>query len=465
MSSTTAAATPRHPVIELLARYRALFAAAWQARHELAGPKRLADEAAFLPAALALQATPIHPAPRRVALVLCTLFAIALLWAAFGQIDIVAVAQGRVVVGERTKTIQPLEAGVVKRIAVKDGDAVKAGQVLIELDATEAQANQTNVGGQLASASSEFARTTALLEALSTARSPGGDAQTQAEWQDISARRARAQAELVRREAEAATVQQTIAKLEATLPLARQRETDFKDLAAQGFMNQHAGQDRARERIEQERDLATQRARAAEAQAGIAEARQTLAALLAETNRALRERQAKAQLERHQLTQEQSKTDQRRRLTQLTAPVDGVVQQLAVHTAGGVVTPAQALLVIVPQDVQVTAEVVVDNKDIGFIHEGQDAEIKLDTFPFTRYGTVPATVLRVSADAVQDDKRGAVFLATLQLKHTHLTVDGKRIALAPGMNLSAEVKTGKRRVIDYLLAPVQSAAQESLKER
>jgi hemolysin D len=260
-------------------------------------------------------------------------------------------------------------------------------------------------------------------------------------------------------------VREAIAKLDATIPLVKQRETDVKGLADQGFMNQHAGQDRTRERIELERDLALQKARLAEAQAAQAESQQSKAAFLAETRRALRERQATAQLKRDQLTQEGRKSDQRERLTQLTAPVDGTVQQLAVHTAGGVVTPAQVLMVVVPQGAEVTAEVVLENKDIGFVSNGQHAEIKLETFPFTRYGTVHATVKSVSADAVADEKRGAIFPATLQLNDTQLSVEGKKIALAPGMNLTAEIKTGKRRVIDYLLSPVQTATQESLRER
>jgi hemolysin D len=459
-------AAPRHPTLDLLARYRAVFQAAWQARDELAGPRRLSDEAAFLPAALSLQDTPVHPAPRRTAVVICALFAVALLWSICGKIDIVAVAPGRIVVSERTKTIQPLETSVVSRVLVKDGDAVKAGQVLVELDATAANADRTSVAEQLKAAEAERERTTALLEALARGRAPPGrDAQTQAEWLDITARTAKLDAEQRRREAEAATVQEAIAKLEATLPLAQRREADVKGLADQGFINQHAGQDRTRERIELERDLALQRARLAEAQAAVAESRQGRAALLAETQRNLRDRQAQAALKREQLAQERQKSEQRSRLTQLTAPADGTVQQLAVHTAGGVVTEAQVLMVVVPKDAAVTAEVVLDNKDIGFVGAGQVAEVKLETFPFTRFGTVQATVTHLAADAVTDDKRGAIFPATLRLQQTHLNVEGKRIALAPGMNLSAEIKTGRRRVIDYLLSSVQRAADESLKER
>lgn len=455
----------RHPVGELVARYRAVFAAAWAARHELAGPKRLADEAAFLPAALSLQETPAHPAPRRTAIAICALFVIALAWSIVGRLDIVAVAQGRIVVSERTKTIQPLEASVVKRVLVKEGEDVRAGQVLVELDPTNASADGHSVQEQLQAAQAEARRAASLQAALATGRANPGDEAQRAEWADIQAKLARYQAEQARRQAEIGTVDELIGKLQATLPIARQREQDVKELAAQGFMAGHAGQDRTRERIELERDLAAQQARRIEAQAALHESTRGREAYLAETRRSLKDREDKARLELARLTQERSKTEQRERLTRLTAPVDGRVQQLAVHTEGAVVTPAQLLMIVVPNDAEVSAEVVIDNKDIGFVRQGQHAEVKLETFPFTRYGTVPAVVSRVTADAVNDDKRGAIFPATLTLNKGVIDVDGRAIKLGPGMNLTAEIKTGKRRVIDYLLSPVEQTARESLGER
>lgn len=474
-ATDTKALPPRHPAIELFARYRDVFQAAWAARADLVGPRRLSDETAFLPAALSLQETPAHPTPGRLAWVLCALFAIALVWAVVGKIDIVAVASGRIIVSERTKLLQPLEAGVVKRVLVKDGDVVQAGQVLVELDATNASADGASVQEQLSAMVSEERRTTALLAALASRRVPElprdkdttarDVAQLQAEWRDINGKIARWSAEQVRRQAEIVTAGETVAKLEATLPIARQREADFKRLRQEGFVSDHAGQDRERERVEQERDLATARARLAEARAALAESDSGRQAQQAEIERTLRDRQAQAMSRREQLAQEHSKTDQRARLTQLAAPVAGTVQQVAVHTEGGVVTPAQVLMVIVPLDAQVTAEVVVDNKDIGFVNAGQVATIKLETFPFTRYGTIDARVKSVVADAVNDEKRGAIFPATLTLGQGSLLVDGKRIPLSPGMNVTAEIKTGRRRVIDYLFSPVHQAMDESLGER
>ena len=472
----------QHPLRDLLIRYRAVFHAAWQARHELAGPSRLADELSFLPAALSLQETPVHPAPRRLAWTLVVLFLVALLWSIVGQIDIVAVAPGRIVVGERTKLVQPLERSIVRRVLVKDGDRVDAGQVLVELDPTGAVADRTSIDEQLKAAQSELLRTKALQRALQQpAQAPdlgksippdwtdsdtgAAKAQLTAEWHEITAKLAKAVAELQRRQAEIVTVREMVAKLETTLPIARQREADFRQLADQGFMSSHANQDRTRERMELERDLATQRARLAEAHAALRESENNRQAYLAETRRSLSEREAAAELKRQQGTQEQAKASQRERLTSLKASVAGTVQQLAVHTEGGVVTEAQPLMVIVPEGAQVTAEVTLENKDIGFVHAGQRAEIKLETFPFTRYGTVSAVVRTITADAVNDEKRGAIFAVALAMERSHIDIDGKAIKLSPGMNLTAEIKTGRRRIIEYLLSPVQRAASESLRER
>ncbi|MDO9234417.1 MAG: HlyD family type I secretion periplasmic adaptor subunit [Aquabacterium sp.] len=477
MSETTQV---RHPVLELLARYRAVFNAAWEHRAELAGPARLADEVAFLPAALSLQETPVHPAPRRFAWGLMILFVLALLWSFFGQVDIVAVAPGRIIVSDRTKVIQPLEASVVKKVLVKDGERVQAGQVLVELDPTMASADKASVQEQRKASASEVMRTRALLQSLSNSklltpilRGPEADlindsatqAQLQSEWQDISAKLNKLDAEATRRQAEIATVQQTIAKLEATVPMAQTREADFKKLVDQGYISGHATQDKTRERVELERDLIVQRARLLEAQSTLKETEQAKAAYRAETLRALSDRLALASSKHSQLESDASKANQRERLTQLTAPVAGVIQQLAIHSVGGVVTSAQALMIVVPDSATVTAEVTIANQDIGFVDAGQLAAVKLETFPYTKYGTVAAKVDVVTADAVTDEKKGSYYPATLTLVAKDMLIDGKRVNLSPGMNITAEIKTGQRRIIEFLLSPVQRAGNESLRER
>ncbi|SMG61238.1 HlyD family type I secretion periplasmic adaptor subunit [Paraburkholderia susongensis] len=495
--ATNRNAPQRHPLYALLVRYRSAFQAAWRQRHELAGPVRMTDEAAFLPAALSLQVTPPHPAPRRVLWAIVALFTLVVLWACIGQVDIVAEASGRIVVSDGTKLIQPLETNVIKAIKVKNGDRVNAGQTLIELDPVSAQADNRRVSQERDSTLSELWRTQALMQAVSANLAqpalpvqgvrPAQDlaaiqTQLQSEWQDLTAQRARFDADVRARQAELVVVHEQIAKIRAALPIVKQREADFDSLARQGYVSRHDDQDRTEARIEMEHDLATLQAREEEARATIEQARQALAAWQADTVKTLNERHARAELQQRQLQAESIKASQRVHLTTLTAPVDGTVQQLAVHTTGGVVTPAQVLLVVVPVKDQVMAEVTLANKDVGFVNVGQAAEIKLETFPYTRYGTIPAKVATITADAVMQDPKApssegsgeyklanpagaAVFPATLALTQNFIDVAGKRIRLMPGMNVTADIVTGRRRVIEYLLSPVQTYAWESMRER
>ncbi|MBK6850241.1 MAG: HlyD family type I secretion periplasmic adaptor subunit [Burkholderiales bacterium] len=265
--------------------------------------------------------------------------------------------------------------------------------------------------------------------------------------------------------AEIDTVEQQIKKLRTTLPLAQQRENDYRTLTDEGYVSGHLGQDRTRERIELETDLATAQARQREAMATLEETRRTRDAFQSETLRTLRERHTQALLKFKQFHEDAAKAGQRNRLMTLTAPVDGTVQQLAVHTTGGVVTPAQQLMVVVPSQPSLMAEVSVENKDIGFVKVGQTAQVKIETLPFTRYGTVAAEVTRISSDAVIDEKRGAIFAAGVVLQADLISKGGTQIKLSPGMNVTAEISTDKRRLIEYLIDPIQRRYKESVRER
>ena len=165
------------------------------------------------------------------------------------------------------------------------------------------------------------------------------------------------------------------------------------------------------------------------------------------------------------ITEEINKAERRLALTTLTAPVAGTVQQLAIHTVGGVVTEAQPLMVLVPDDSPIEVEAMVPNKDIGFVHEGQDAIVKIETFNFTKYGYVNGTVREVSHDAVSDKEHGLIYTRHITLQTNHMRVDDHEVKLTPGMAVTAEVKMGQRRVIEFLLSPLLRYRQESGRER
>lgn len=466
-------------LVDLLNRYGAVWRHAWRERAQLEPRPRLPHEAQFLPAALELQETPVSPAPR-VALWLLMAFAlIAVLWALIGHMDVVAVAHGKIVPNDRTKVIQPLEAAVVKAIHVIDGQAVKAGEVLVELDATSTAADKARIGNDHLTAHLQAARARALLAAIASGRPavlgelPEVDRARLAQEQrvlegqhaEFQARLARIEADIAQREAELRSTQEIVRKLEQTVPIARQRAQDFKDLVDQNFISKHGYLEKEQIRIEQEADLATQRSRLRELTAALEEARSHRKALVAETRRLALETLHEAAQKATSHGQELVKARSRDQFMTLTAPVDGTVQQLAIHTVGGVVTPAQPLMMIVPKDNPIEVEAFVDNKDIGFVNPGQAAVVKVETFPFTRYGIIEATVTSVSSDAVNDEKRGLIFPARVHLARATIPVENKTVNLSPGMAVTVEIKTSKRRVIEYFLSPLLQYKDESLRER
>ena len=469
----------RHAYADLVKRYAKVFRHAWSRRKELDTPVLQSHEAQFLPAALALRDTPVHPAPRMALWLIMAFALIALLWAIFGRIDVVATAVGKIIPNDRTKVIQPMETAVVKSIHVRDGQMVQLGQVLIELDTTSTAADSGRLRNEALTARLEAARAQAMLGALAQGRPAqmplvsGADptrmsteqSQLLGQYQEYQARQQQLQAETTRRQAELQTTQEQVSKLEKTLPIARRRAEDYQKLVKENFMSEHGYLEREQERIEQEQDLASSRAKLSEIHAALMEVQRQQATLTAETRRQLLDQHNLAAQKAASLEQELIKADQRGRLMHLTAPVAGTVQQLAVHTVGGVVTPAQPLMVIVPKENVLEVEAMLPNKDIGFVNPGQQAEVKVETFPFTKYGTLHGTITQVSSDAIADEKLGLIYATRVKLAKDTLQVENKVIRMTPGMAVTVEVKTGKRRVIEYFLSPLMKVSSESLRER
>ncbi|MHB1214461.1 MAG: HlyD family type I secretion periplasmic adaptor subunit [Thiobacillus sp.] len=469
----------RHAFADLFNRYARIFLRAWSQRKATDSPILQPHEAQFLPAALALRDTPVHPAPRITLWLIMAFALIAVLWAIFGRIDVVATAVGKIIPNDRTKVIQPMETAVVKAIYVRDGQVVQLGQVLIELDATIATADSDRLRSEALTARLEALRAQALLTALAsgvpprlqplvgahTARLLAEQSQAAGQYQEYQARQLQLQAEIARRRAELQATLEQVSKLEQTAPIARQRAQDYQKLMKENFISQHGYLEREQARIEQDQDLASSRSKVAEIRAALMEAQQQQATLTAETRRQLLDQHNLADQKAASLEQELVKADQRSRLMHMTAPVAGTVQQLAVHTVGGVVTPAQPLMVIVPKDNVLEVEAMLPNKDIGFVNPGQDAEVKVETFPFTKYGTLHGTIIQVSSDAIQDEKRGLIYSTRVKLAKDTLRVENKTVRLTPGMAVTVEVKTGKRRVIEYFLSPLMQVMSESLRER
>ncbi|SMH41382.1 HlyD family type I secretion periplasmic adaptor subunit [Azospirillum agricola] len=447
------------------------------------------EEIEFLPAALEIMERPPSPTVRIFSGTIMLFTVLALAWSWFGQVDVVAVAQGRIVPSGRTKTIQPMEIGVVRAIHVQDGQTVRAGDPLIELDPTTVTADRNRLETELLSARTEVARLRAALTPdsgapgsdPSSAFAPPAEAPTalvrmhaQLLLSQLAEQRAKLAAfdrELARKEADRAAVNQAITKLTITMPLIRERADALRTLSAQGTTSRFQYLALQQDLVEHEQELLVQKTRLTESEAAIASVGEQRRQAEAEFARTLYTQLAEAERRVSDTAQDLAKAEQRVGLQRLTAPVNGTVQQLAIHTVGGVVTPAQPLMVIVPEDSQLEVQASILNKDIGFVQVGQPAAIKVDTFSFTKYGLIPGHVASVSGDVVQQKEedpakqQGPVYAARVALEKTSLDVDGRSTALSPGMAVTVEIKTSQRRIIDYLLSPISRRSQEAFHER
>lgn len=445
----------------------------------LDGPRVTGPEREFLPAALEILETPANPAGRVLTLSLAGFFVIAVAWSVMGRIDIVAVAQGRIVPAGGVKQIQPREIGSVRAIHVTDGMYVEAGKLLIELDPTESEVDKDQLQRERAEARVEVARLTAFirgLEGLPPDYSPPDEdvapvlvsmhrSQLESDLAAYQAEVAALRAELSRRVAGRAAIEAEVAKLEEMIPLLADREASLLKLLKQGHSPKPAWQDAKTRLIETRHDLTIQRYRLSEAESAVEAAAKERSRLTADRRRRVYGDLAQAQKTLEQSDMALRKAMKREALHQLRAPVSGTVQQLAVHTVGGVVQPAEPLAVIVPDAVDLEVRARVLNKDKGFVAEGQPAEIKLEAFNFTKYGTVHGEVTSVSSDAIEHDDLGLVYETRVSLASRTILAEGRDVPLTPGMTVMVEIKTGKRRVIEFLLSPLRRYQDEAIRER
>jgi hemolysin D len=435
----------------------------------------------FMPAAIEIEKTPASPIGRTILYAIVLLFAIAVLWATFGKIDIVAVAQGKVVPSERVKVIQPLETAVIELIHVEEGQNVKAGQPLITLNTNIAQADVRRFreewrGSALKrlrlSALAEWFRNPDTSELTLTSENPelvpylnAHRSLLDQEVTELRANLRNIQQESDRLQAEKQMVKAEVRKNQRLLEVLNERVAAYDQLQRKGTGSRMEFLEVKQEQIEVEQNVSVQAARINQLNASIAANDSKRDMMVSERfKNALQELQ-ELTVQEAMLREELLKAEQRSSNYLLRAPIDGTVQELAVTTIGGVVTPAQEVMKIVPEGSAVEVEAQFLNKDIGFIHPGQLAEIKVDTFNFTKYGVIDAELADLSNDAIQDEELGLVYKAKLTPAESALSVNGKTVPLSPGMTVTVEVKTGQRRVIEFFLSPLLRYKQESLGER
>lgn len=460
----------------------------WSNRDKIGDSKLSEELTAFLPAALEIQDTPPNPLARKLAWSLLLLLLIGVGWACFGHVNIVASAEGKIIPSSRVKQVQPLEKGVVEQVLVREGETVSRGQPVIELDTTTTRADKARLESDIRRIGMRLVVNQSLLEMLklpearaekivldevdisSVDAADSGEIELHRQllWQQWKQFRAQLQAlknALAKTRAEQSVTKEVISKLEQTLPIVTRRVEKLEELHENNFVSEIEYLEVEQERIQQSQDLAAERYRLEQLLAAETEVNEQVNQLRAESRITLLSEITDQQRQLSALKEELNKAEDINAKQVLYAPVDGRVQELAVNTVGGVVTEAQQLMLIVPNEEQLEVEVFLENKDIGFVHEGMPAEIKVHTFPFTKYGVIDAEVSTVSSDAIVDEQRGLIFSMRLQMGKNTIPVDGKDIALIPGMAVTAEVKTGKRRIIEFFLAPLLRHGGESLRER
>jgi len=451
-------------------------------------PAGQADPRDFLPGLQRVQARAPSPLGRQVLWVLLALVAATLAWTAFARLDIVAVAEGKLVPTGYLKIVQPVEQGVLKEILVNEGEEVREGQLLMRMDAVLSDAEGKSLRTEYHSRRLALRRIDAQLAggALMRQADDPEDLHAKVNAQlsaNVAAHRnalAQEQSVLEKARNDLAAAGEVKSKLVAVLPHYREQEKAFEKLARDGFAGRLLYTDKQRERIEREQDLKSQEFIIQAARSTIAQSEKRIAQISAEYRRQLQTERVDNAALLEKATQELAKQEHRHGLLELRAPQAGFVKDLATHTPGTVVAPGTILLTLVPRGEKLRAEVWISNDDIGFVRAEQPVKVKLAAFQFQKYGMLDATVANVSADATEapnpntrsgglagrDRSAGPLaFRALVDLQQQELESDGRRYALAPGMQVVAEIKLGDRTIMEYLLSPVRKAFHEAGRER
>lgn len=440
----------------------------------------------FLPAHLRIQREPPSPLPRIVLYCLLALLTALCAWAVFGKLDIIASADGKLVPRTYLKVVQPADAGIVREILIEEGARVLAGQPLLRLDTSLADADTRALRREVALRALQIRRVDAELADIPFTRSSSDPedtwrhtfAQYEANRRAYEDTLAQEAATVARIDKELRAALEVRTKLQRIVPIYRSSAERFDTLRKDGFVSELYQLERQRDFIEKEQDLRAQDFTVEGLRAGLEQARKRLAQVTSGYRQQLHAERAGAVPLLSKATEELVKQTYRNGLVELVAPQAGIVKDLATHTLGTVVSPGTILLTIVPQGDELQAEVMVRNLDIGFVRPGHAARVKFVAYPFQKYGTMTGTVARVMPDAVDGnparpndadtDARSAAsaaYRARVRLPAQRLSVDGMDLPLTAGMQVTAEINLGERTVLEYLLAPVKKAWSEAGRER
>jgi len=443
--------------------------------------KQLSSEALeFSPGLLSIQESPPPKLPRIITYILTTLFFILLIWAIFGELDVVATAEGRLVPKTYVKIVQPAEGGIVKDILVHEGQRVKKGQVLMRMDSNLTDAETRSIKNEFVSKGLQLRRIDAELNnKVMVKRVDDPDdlfsqvlAQYKARRLSYNGAIAQEQTTLnkVRYDLKAAIG--LLKKLQRTVPIYQSTSLKYESMAKKGFVGKVIAEDKKREKIEKEQDLNSQLSNVSSLKEVIVASKNRLVQITSNYQTELQNERIEAETQYRRLKEEWNKITYKGNLLELKAPQAGILKDLATHTRGTVVSPGTVLMNIVPHNEPLQAEIMIKNQDVGFIHQAQEVMLKLAAYPFQKYGMIEGTVIHVDADATDDqsmptDPAAGIlrYKAIIKLHVQHLKLENTRLNLTPGMQVVAEIHQGHRTVMEYLLSPVRRAWLEAGRER
>ncbi|WP_444907685.1 HlyD family type I secretion periplasmic adaptor subunit [Microbulbifer sp. SSSA008] len=446
----------------------------------------------FVPAALEVEQSPPNPLGLWLINTICLFFTIAILWAIFGKIDIVAIAEGTVIPDGKVKTVQAKELSVVRNIHVEEGSRVNAGAPLITLDATNATADKDRLEGELAVSRARLVREQVFSTYLPELREGRGSVIEKAlitlekEMAEAGAKdQLRFQRTLLRgyfsdylaevnlidqqvssKHQELSMSRALVRKAEKKLPILTERTDSLRKLLDRQMVARDRYLELEQQRIDAEEELALEQERIGQYQSQLKELNLQASALL--SNALYKSYSQQEELERNITVQnkELEKAKLRSEQQVIRAPIAGTVQELAIHTEDAVLEPAQALMQIVPAGSTLQVQAWILNKDIGFVEEGHPVTVKVSTYNFTKYGTVSGVVTNLSKDAVMDEEQGYRYLCDIELDTQELKQSNQTaLLLRAGMRVVAEVKTGKRNIYEYFTKPVRESLESSFVER
>lgn len=444
----------------------------------------------FAPGLLAIQESPPAPLPRAVMYTVTALTVLLVLWAVIGRLDVVASADGRLVPRTYIKIVQPADAGIVQEILVREGEGVRAGQVLLRMDRKEAQADSDTLAMTLALKSLQLRRIDAELTAGPLQHRSGDPddlyQQVQAQYFDHrhSYENALGQARdsLHRAQEDLQSGKETLEKLRKLNPSLKSQSESYEDLGKDGYAAQVLVNEKERLYLENDQDLRSQESKVASLEAAVAEAREQVRQTTSKFRSDLQNERVQAEGEYRKLQQDFIKQVHKTDLLELRAPQSGIVKDLSTHTVGTVVSAGTVLLSLVPEHEALMAEITIHNEDVGFVQVHQPVQVKLAAYPFQKYGMLRGVVSQVWPDATESDGRtsernpgkanesandahGHGYRALINLDSQSLKRGPTELRLIAGMEVIAEIDEGRRTLLQYLLSPVQKTLQESAHER